>query len=112
MSRKTIAKHSVILANSKLGGARITKLQRKRICVDLLEWCFANGYPFNTFAGVTKEMVDAYILSLRDSGISVASLHNRVNQYSVGDGRAWVCHRTEIATFIGLQRAGVFDGNS
>ncbi len=78
MSRKTIAKHSVILANSKLGGARITKLQRKRICVDLLEWCFANGYPFNTFAGVTKEMVDAYILSLRDSGISVATLHNRV----------------------------------
>ncbi len=78
MSRKNIAKHSVILANAKLGGARITKLQRKRICLDFLEWCFANGCPFNTFAGVTKEMVDAYIQYLRDNGISVATLHNRV----------------------------------
>lgn len=78
MSRKNIAKHSVILSNAKLGGARITKLQRKRICLDFLEWCFANGYPFNTFASVTKEMVDAYIKYLRDSGISVATLHNRL----------------------------------
>ncbi len=78
MSRKNIAKHSVILANSKLGGARITKLQRKRICLNFLEWCFANGHPFNSFAGVTKEMVDAYIQYLRNSGISVATLHNRL----------------------------------
>lgn len=78
MSRKNIAKHTVILANTKLGGARITKLQRKRICLDFLEWCFANGYAFNSFSSVNKEMVEAYINYLRDSGISVATLHNRL----------------------------------
>ena len=78
MSRKNIAKHSLVLANSKLGGARITKIQRKRICMNFLQWCFSNDLPFNSFAAVTKEMVVAYIDYLRDNGIRVSTLHNRL----------------------------------
>ena len=78
MSRRSRANHSIVVANNDLGGARTTKVQRKKICKSFIEWCFANGYPFNSIADATLLMVQAYIKSLKEAGISVATMHNRV----------------------------------
>lgn len=78
MSRRSIANHTVVIANNRLGGAHTTKMQRKIICKDFIAWCFENGYIFNSIADATLEMVKAYIGSLKEGGISVATMHNRL----------------------------------
>lgn len=78
MSRKVQAKHSIVVANSKVGGAFVTKVQRKRICKSFVDWCFDRQYLINTMADTTVDMVREYISSLKNDGISTATLHNRL----------------------------------
>jgi hypothetical protein len=79
MSRKTEANHSVVVATSKIGGARDTKVQRKRICENFIEWCFKHGYLFNSMKEVTLEMLQDYFKALQQEDISVATQHNRLS---------------------------------
>lgn len=79
MSRKVQAKHSVHVANAKLGGARSTKAQRKLIGDKFIDWCFLNNHVFNSVVGVTLEMVQAYFKELQLEGISAATQHNRLS---------------------------------
>lgn len=78
MSRRSRANHSVVVANNQLGGAHATKMQRKIICKDFIAWCFTNGYPINALSEATLLMIQAYIKSLKEAGISVATMHNRL----------------------------------
>jgi Integrase len=79
MSRKTEANHSAVVATSKIGGARETKDQRKRICANFISWCFKHGYLFNSMKEVTLEMLQDYFKALQQEGISVATQHNRLS---------------------------------
>lgn len=79
MSRKTESIHSVVVATSKIGGARDTKVQRERICKQFIHWCFQHGYLFNSLKEVTLEMLQGYFKSLQDEGITVATQHNRLS---------------------------------
>lgn len=78
MSRKVQAKHSIVVANAKTGGAFITKVQRKRICKSMVEWCFSRQYLINSMTDVTVEMVREYMTELKANGISTATQHNRL----------------------------------
>jgi integrase len=78
MSRKVQAIHSITVANSKLGGARITKVQRKRTCKDFINWCFQRQHIFNSIADVNATMIRDYIEFLKNDGISIATQHNRL----------------------------------
>ena len=78
MSRKSQAKHSVVKANSKLGGAIITKVQRAHVCEQFVEWCFSHQYIFNSITDVSKVMVLDYMEHLKSDGISIATRHNRL----------------------------------
>lgn len=78
MSRKVQAKHSISVANLKLGGARITKVQRTQICKQFVNWCFEHKHVFNSIADTSLEMVSAYIQFLKREGISIATQHNRL----------------------------------
>jgi integrase len=78
MSRKNQAKHSVVKANSKLGGAIITKVQRTHVCEQFVEWCFSHQYIFNSITDVSKVMVSDYMEQLKSDGISIATRHNRL----------------------------------
>lgn len=77
MSRKTESIHSVVVATSKIGGARKTKEQRELICKNFIAWCFEHGYLFNSMKDVTLEMLQNYFKAIRDEGVSVATQHNR-----------------------------------
>ena len=79
MSRKNQAKHSISVANNKLGGARITKMQRTRVCKHFVDWCFERQYIFNSITEVSREMVFEYLQFLKVEGISVATTHNRLS---------------------------------
>lgn len=79
MSRKSQAKHSIFVANSKTGGARITKTQSKLIGDKFVDWCFKNNYLFNSITNATQEMLSAYMQYLQAQGISVATQHNRLS---------------------------------
>lgn len=78
MSRKVQAKHSITVANNKLGGARITRSQRRAICIEFVDWAFSNGFVFNTLRDVTVEAVMAFIGAQKAAGVSNATLHNRL----------------------------------
>ena len=78
MSRKNQAKHSISIANARLGGAKITKMQRTNVCKHFVDWCYEQHYVFNSIAEVTREMVLAYLDFLKVQGISVATRHNRL----------------------------------
>jgi site-specific recombinase XerC len=78
MSRKVQAKHSVVVANNQLGGAKITKVQRKRICKQFIDWCFEENYPLNSLKDATSETVGGYIQYLKQQGVSIGTLHNRL----------------------------------
>lgn len=78
MSRKVQAKHSIVIANAKTGGAFIAKVQRKRICKSMVEWCFSRQYLINSMTDVTVEMVREYMAELKTKGINNATLHNRL----------------------------------
>jgi Integrase len=79
MSRRTEANHSVVVATSKIGGARDTKAQRKCICENFIEWCFKHGYLFNSMKEVTLEMLQDYFKALQQDNISIATQHNRLS---------------------------------
>lgn len=79
MSRKTESIHSVVVATSKIGGARKTKEQRELICKNFIAWCFEHGYLFNSMKDVTLEMLQNYFKAIRDEGVSVATQHNRLS---------------------------------
>jgi Integrase len=79
MSRKTESIHSVVVATSKIGGARKTKEQRELICKNFIGWCFEHGYLFNSMKDVTLEMLQDYFKVIRDEGVSVATQHNRLS---------------------------------
>lgn len=79
MSRKSIAINSVHIANRKLGGARVTKMQSKRICFAYIHFCFQHHYPINTMLDSTLESVQLYINHLQAQGISVATQHNHLS---------------------------------
>lgn len=78
MSRKVQAKHSIVVANAKTGGAFITKVQRKRICKSIVDWCFSHQYLINSMTDVTVEMVREYMTELKAEGICTATQHNRL----------------------------------
>lgn len=78
MSRKVQAIHSITVANSKLGGAKISKVQRKRTCKDFINWCFKKQYVFNSIAEVNVEIVRVYIEFLKDTEITISTQHNRL----------------------------------
>ncbi|MDO8769308.1 MAG: integrase domain-containing protein [Burkholderiaceae bacterium] len=78
MSRKVQAKHSISVANQKLGGARITKVQRKQICKQFVNWCFDRKHLFNSIGEASLEMVRDYMQYLKGEGISIATQHNRL----------------------------------
>jgi len=79
MSRKVQAKHSIFVANSKKGGARITKTQSKLIGDRFVDWCFENGYLFNSIAEVTLAMLQDYFKYLQIEGVTTATQHNRLS---------------------------------
>ncbi len=79
MSRKTEAIHSVVVAISKIGGARKTKEQRAIICKNFIAWCFKNGYLFNSISEVTLLMLQEYFKALQNQGIKVPTQHNRLS---------------------------------
>ena len=78
MSRKNQAKHSISVANAKLGGARITKVQRTSVCKHFVNWCYENRYAFTSIAETSREMVLAYLQFLNAGDISIATQHNRL----------------------------------
>lgn len=78
MSRKVQAIHSITVANSKLGGAKISKVQRKRTCKDFINWCFKQQHVFNSISDVNVTAVHEYIDFLKGEGISTATQHNRL----------------------------------
>ena len=78
MSLRNEAKHSIIVANNRLGGAKITRVQRKQICRDFIAWCFSNGHIIKSMKDATPTMVSEYIYSLRNRNIGVATMHNRL----------------------------------
>lgn len=78
MSRRSIANHSVAIANNHLGGARATKTQRKITCKNFIAWCFANGFPLNSISEATLLVVQTYFKSLKETDISIATMHNRL----------------------------------
>ena len=79
MSRKTQAINSVHAANKKLGGARISKMQSKRICFAYIHFCFLHQYPINTIVDSTPESVQLYIRHLQAQGVSAATQHNKLS---------------------------------
>ena len=79
MSRKSEARHSVVVANDKLGGAYATLTQRKAHCRNFVNWAFANGHIFNSLRDVTFESVKAFIKSRLEDGVSISTLHNRLS---------------------------------
>ena len=79
MSRRSQANHSVIVATSKIGGARDTKDQREKICKNFIDWCFKRGYLFNSMKEITLEMLQGYFKALQHEGIKVATQHNRLS---------------------------------
>jgi Integrase len=79
MSRRTESIHSVVVATSKIGGARKTKEQRELICKNFIGWCFKHGYLFNSISEVTLLMLQDYFKAIRDEGVSVATQHNRLS---------------------------------
>jgi len=78
MSRKNQAKHSIAVANAKLGGARITKMQRTSVCKHFVNWCYEHRYVITSITETSKEMVFAYLQFLKAEGISIATQHNRL----------------------------------
>ena len=82
MSRKSLSKHSATVATKKIGGAYQTKKQRLHICNLFIEWCFKNGYLFNSLKDISQEMLIAYFQSLEVDGVSVATQHNRLSAIS------------------------------
>lgn len=78
MSRRVQAKHSIVVANSKLGGATVTKVQRKVICQQFVEWCFAHGHPVNSIKDTTAAMAGGYIQHIQQQGLSNGTAHNRL----------------------------------
>jgi Integrase/Phage integrase, N-terminal len=78
MSRRVQAKHSVIVANNKLGGAKTTKMQRKVICKQFIDWCFEHHHPLNSIKDTTSALVGGYIQHLQHHGVSNGTLHNRL----------------------------------
>lgn len=79
MSRKTESIHSVVVATSKIGGARKTKEQRELICKNFISWCFKHGYLFNSISEVTLLMLQDYFKALQHQGIKVPTQHNRLS---------------------------------
>lgn len=78
MSRKTLAKHSITVANNRLGGAGVTKHQRLLTCKAFITWSFKNGHVFNSMADVNQEIVRAYIADCRAEGNDNSTLHNKL----------------------------------
>ncbi len=80
MSRKILARRSVYVADSRLSGARATRAQRKTSSRNFVDWCFDNGYPINSIADATAEMVSGYIEFAKTdgAGCSIATLHNKL----------------------------------
>ena len=99
MSRKSQAVRSVHSANNHAGGAVTTKVQRKRVCRALIDFCSRIQMPFDTIKSVTFEQVKSYLVSrglpcstmgpqidlahssislVQKKHLSVASLHNHL----------------------------------
>ncbi len=79
MSRKTQAINSIHIAIRKIGGARISKVQSKRICFAYIHFCFQHNYPINTMIDSTFESVQLYINHLKAQGKSIATQHNQLS---------------------------------
>ena len=78
MSRKTLAKHSVTVANNRLGGAGATKHQRLQTCKSFIIWSFQNGHVFNSMVDVHQEIVRAYLVACKAEGNDNSTLHNKL----------------------------------
>lgn len=78
MSRLQNAFHTVVVANSKLGGAKTTKVQRKNICKGFIAWAFQNNHRLISIKDTTCELVAEFVKVQLAKGISVGTVHNRL----------------------------------
>lgn len=78
MSRRTEAERSVWVANQRTGGARVTKVQRKRTVMNFVDWSFNEGILFNSIREAPAETVRAFMQHLEEEGLSNATRHNQL----------------------------------
>lgn len=91
MSRKSEAFRSIQSANNRLGGARVSQVQRGQKCRRFIRWCFDAKHPVTSLAEVQAEWVRHYLAQRRDGCVmsadgvanrvrplSLASLHNEL----------------------------------
>lgn len=83
MSKRSQARRSVHAANNFLGGARSTKVQRKRAVYEFIEFCALRRTPLLSIKEATREQVKAFLdfkklpsVGEKQKGLATASLHN------------------------------------
>lgn len=83
MSKRSQARRSLHAANNFLGGARSTKVQRKRAVYEFIEFCAMRHTPLMSVKEATLEQVKAFLdckkshfEGEKQKGLSTASLHN------------------------------------
>ena len=91
MSRKSLARRSIWVANNALGGSKATRAFRNSEMTRVINFCFLNGHPINSLADLTATIVIKY-LKMPDqfdkspmpkagakSSNSIATIHNKLS---------------------------------
>lgn len=78
MSIKTVAFHSVSVANNQLGGAYASKTARTRHGRAFLYFCRQNGHPMADIKHVSADLLKSWVANLKLGGLSIGTINNHV----------------------------------
>lgn len=78
MSVKTVAFHSVSVANNQLGGAYASKAARTRHGRAFLDFCRHNGSPMTDIKHLSVDLLKTWVASLKLRGLSIGTINNYV----------------------------------
>lgn len=78
MSIKSIAFHSISVANNQLGGAYTSKSARTRHGRSFLNFCHYNGQSLTDIKHVTFSLLKDWVASLKDANLRTGTINNHV----------------------------------
>jgi hypothetical protein len=78
MSIKTVAFHSVNVANMQLGGAYASKAARKRHGRAFLDFCRQNGHTITDIKHISVDLLKSWVAILKLHGLSIGTINNHV----------------------------------
>lgn len=78
MSMKRTALHSIVQANTFLGGANKTKSTRLKVGKDFVKFSSDSGRPLSDLRHATFNQVKAYVDHYQKLGVKTATLNNKV----------------------------------